>query len=118
MSLKSNITKLQDCDFDPVFIIDTNKKDKNIIKGSDTGDLYQLSSKFYDLLNFKITFILCLVYYILNSDRFIEFGLERLFTNSYDKVNDKITEKGIILSGIILSLCYLILDLLDKKKII
>ena len=51
MSLKSIKTNLQDCDFDPVFIIDTNKKDKGIIKDSNTGDLYQLSSKFYDLLN-------------------------------------------------------------------
>lgn len=104
-----------ECDSDPILLIDEQKKQMEDAK---TGDLYQLGSKFYELLNFKIAFMLCLIYYILNSDRFIEFGLEKLFSNSYDKTNDKITEKGIVISGIILSICYLLIDFLDKKKII
>lgn len=104
-----------DCDSDPILLIDEKKKQ---IEDSKTGDLYQLGSKFYELLNFKIAFMLCLIYYILNSDRFVEFGLEKLFSNTYDKINDKITEKGIVISGIILSICYLLIDFLDKKKII
>lgn len=115
MSSKKKQSNFQDCDSDPILIIDHQTK---CIEDSKTGDLYQLGSKFYELLNFKIAFILCLVYYILNSDRFIEFGLEKIFGNTYDKINDKITEKGIIISGIMLALCYLIIDVLDKKNII
>lgn len=48
----------------------------------------------------------------------MELGLNNIFSNAYDRVNDKITEKGIIISGIFLVLSYLLIDLLDKKKII
>lgn len=107
-------------DSDPIFTVckqATNNK-KNEIKENEVGDLYQLSTNLYDLLNLKIGFILFLLYYILNSDIFIDLALNKLFLNSYDRVNDKITEKGIIISGVILTLLYLIIDLLDKKKII
>lgn len=102
-------------DSDPIFTVckqsSKNKKNKN-----EVGDLYQLSTNLYDLLNLKIGFILFLLYYILNSDIFIDLGLNKLFSNCYDRVNDKITEKGIIISGILLTLLYLTIDLLEKKK--
>lgn len=108
---KSNFSEEEDSD--PIFIIDEEK-----IKNG-TGDLYQLSNNFYELLNIKIAFILFLLYCILNTDLFIELAfLNKYISNAYDTKTDKITEKGIIISGIILSLCYLLIDILDKKKII
>jgi hypothetical protein len=105
-------SKNDDCD--PIFIIDTKAQKEN-----ETGDLYQLSNKFYELLNLKIAFILFLLYYILNTDIFIELAFSNGFIkNTYDSVNDKITERGVIISGIVLTLCYLIIDILDKKNII
>lgn len=98
-------TKILDCD--PI-----------IIEKNNTGDLFQLSSKFYELINFKIAFLLFFTFYILNTDIFIEKGLNKLFTNVYDTNNDKLTDKGILLSGIILSMSYIIYDLLDKNNII
>ena len=98
-------------DYDPIFTSDT----KQI---HETGDLYQLSHKFYDTINLKIGLLLFLTYYILNTDIFIEKGLSRIFCNVYDSTQDKFTEKGIIVSGILLSLFYIFYDLLDKKKII
>ena len=118
MSKKNNISNFnnKDEDFDPIFIIETEEKK---YKKNDVGDLYQLSNKFYELLNLKIAFLLFLLYYILNTDIFIELVFSNnLLSNVYDRVNDKITEKGIVISGIILSLCYLIIDMLDKKNII
>jgi hypothetical protein len=118
MSKKNNISNFnnKDEDFDPIFIIETEEKK---YKKNDVGDLYQLSNKFYELLNLKIAFLLFLLYYILNTDIFIELAFSNnLLSNVYDRVNDKITEKGIVISGIILSLCYLIIDMLDKKNII
>jgi len=118
MSKKNNISNFnnKDEDFDPIFIIETEEKK---CKKNDVGDLYQLSNKFYELLNLKIAFLLFLLYYILNTDIFIELAFSNnLLSNVYDRVNDKITEKGIVISGIILSLCYLIIDMLDKKNII
>lgn len=118
MSKKNNISNYnnKDEDFDPIFIIET---EENKCKKNDVGDLYQLSNKFYELLNLKIAFLLFLLYYILNTDIFIELAFSNnLLSNVYDRVNDKITEKGIVISGIILSICYLIIDMLDKKNII
>ena len=101
-------------DYDPIFSQDSPCKKSD----SDTGDLYQLSSKFYDLINIKIAFLLFITYFILNTDVFIEKGLSKLFCGVYDITHDKFTEKGIVLSGILLSIFYIIFDLLDKKKII
>lgn len=103
-------------DSDPIFSI--YKKKREPVEKENVGDLYQLSNNLYDLLNLKIGFILFLLYYILNSDIFMELGLNNIFSNAYDRVNDKITEKGIIISGMFLVLSYLLIDLLDKKKII
>lgn len=103
-------TIVSDCD--PIFSSD------DCSNSNDTGDLYQLSSKFYDIINIKIAFLLFITYYILNTDIFIEKGLSKLFCNVYDTTHDKFTEKGIILSGIILSMIYILYDFLDKKNII
>ena len=77
-----------------------------------------IGSKFYDLINIKLALLLFITYYILNTDIFIEKGLSRMFCNVYDTTHDKFTEKGIIISGIILSMCYILYDFLDKKNII
>lgn len=107
-------------DFDPIFITEKNPKNSytSCDNGEETGDLFQLSSKFYELINIKIAFLLFLTYYIFNTDIFIEKGLGRIFKNVYDSTHDRLTEKGIIISGIMLSLFYILYDMLDKKNII
>jgi hypothetical protein len=117
---KKQITKFEnkEDDFDPILSIDEDLKNIQNMN-NDIGDLYQLSNKFYDLLNIKIAFLLFLIYYILNTDIFIELAFSNNFIkNVYDRTNDKITEKGIVISGIILSMCYLVIDMLNKKNII
>ncbi len=101
---------MSSCDFDPII--------QELKQCNKTGDLYQLSSKVYDIINFKISLLLFLTFYILNTDVFIEKGLSRFFCDVYDTNNDKFTEKGIILSGILLSLSYILFDILDKKNIL
>lgn len=103
-------------DYDPIF--SSESCNKKVDPNNDTGDLYQLSSKFYDLINIKLALLLFITYYILNTDIFIEKGLSRMFCNVYDSTHDKFTDKGIIISGIILSMCYILYDFLDKKNII
>jgi len=103
-------------DYDPIF--SSEPCNKKIDPSKDTGDLYQLSSKFYEIINIKIALLLFITYYILNTDVFIEKGLSRLFCGVYDHTHDKFTEKGIVISGMILSMFYIIYDFLDKKNII
>lgn len=105
------MVKLTELDYDPIIQINGNCNNK-------TGDLYQLSSKIYEKMNIKISLLLFLIYYILNTDVFIERGLTKFFNGVYDNTCDKITERGIIISGILLSIGYLILDFLDKKNIL
>lgn len=102
-------------DYDPIFVPEVCNNKKN---NSNTGDLYQLSSKFYELINIKIAFLLFITYYILNTDIFIEKGLSRFFCGVYDHTHDKFTEKGIVISGMLLSMFYILYDFLDKKNII
>lgn len=99
---------LNDNDFDPIIIEAKNE----------TGDLYEVSNKLYDLLNIKLAAILFFLYMLLNSDLFAEHTLSKIFLGTYNKEQDKLTDKGIIIAGIILSLTYLVLDVLDKKNII
>lgn len=87
-------------------------------KKEKTGDLFQISSKIYDIMNIKLAFLIFLFYIILNTDTFIENVLSKIFNNIYDSKNDTVTCKGIIISGILLSLIYILLDMLDKKEII
>lgn len=99
---------LNDDDFDPIIIESKNE----------TGDLYEVSNKLYDLLNIKLATILFFLYMLLNSDLFAEHSLSKIFSGTYNKEHDKLTDKGIIIAGIIMSLTYLVLDVLDKKNII
>lgn len=108
----SKSKKINDVDYEPIMDLINSKKD------NDTGDLYQLSSRCYDIINFKIALLLFLTHYILNTDVFIEKGLSRIFDNVYDINHDRLTEKGIIISGIVLSICYIFYDILDKKNVI
>ncbi len=61
-------------------------------------------------VNFFIVFI------ILNSDIYAENILAKFFTNSYDSSCDAITEKGIVISGILMVIIYIILDSLYENE--
>lgn len=90
-----------------------NKKIEN-----EHGDLFQVSNKLYEIMNIKIALILFFIYTILNLDIFVENVLCKLCNNTYDRHNDSITHRGIIINGIILSVVYIIIDMLDKKHIL
>ena len=107
-------------DSEKLNIKDIKKKDftEKENKKNKTGDLFQVSNKVYQTTNVKLGIILFFLYIILNLDIFIENVLSKIFNNVYDNENDKITNKGIIINGIILSMIYMLLDLLNKKNII
>jgi len=82
------------------------------------ADLFYMCSKFYDNAKIKIAFFLFMLFIILNTDIYAENILSRLFKNSYEASTDTITEKGIIISGMILAFSYIILDLLYENDLI
>ena len=85
-----------------------NIKDFNTLPNK--GDLFHICSKVYDGMKLKIASILFVVFIILNSDVYAENVLAKFFTNSYDSSCDSVTEKGIIISGILMIIVYIILD--------
>lgn len=93
-------------------------EEKQKKKYNETGDLYQLSNKIYELMNFKIGILLFFIYIILNMDIFIENTLSKMINGLYDYKNDKITTKGTIISGLVLAILYIFLDFLDKKELL
>jgi len=82
------------------------------------GDLFHICSKVYDNMKLKLASILFVVFIILNSDVYAENILAKFFTNSYDSSCDTITEKGIIISGILMVIIYIILDNLYENNCI
>jgi len=82
------------------------------------GDLFHICSKVYDSSKIKIASILFFIFIILNTDIFAENILNKFFKNSYDAEYDTITEKGIIISALIMALLYIILDILYEKKML
>jgi hypothetical protein len=82
------------------------------------GDLFHICSKVYDNMKLKLASILFVVFIILNSDVYAENILAKFFTNSYDSSCDNITEKGIIISGILMVIIYIILDNLYENNCI
>jgi hypothetical protein len=93
-----------------------NIKDFNTSKNN--GDLFHICSKVYDNMKIKLAGILFVVFIILNSDIYAENILAKFFTNSYDNSCDTITEKGIIISGILMIIIYIILDSLYENNCI
>lgn len=83
-----------------------------------SDDLFSVSATVYDEMKIKLAFLLFIIFIILNTDIFAENVLSKISKNNYDNSIDKITEKGIVTSGILLASSFLFLDLLDKKKII
>jgi len=78
-----------------------------------------LSSMFYKLIvqfNFKIAFLIFVFYIIFNTDIFNKFVISNFEKNIY--VNDSITEKGLIIIGVLLSISYIILDVLNNNDYI
>lgn len=82
------------------------------------GDLFHVCSRIYDNSKIKLASILFFIFIILNTDIFAENILCKFFKNSYDKEYDTITEKGIVISALIMSVLYIILDILYEKKML
>jgi hypothetical protein len=66
-------------------------------------------------MKLKLAGRLFVIFIILNSDVYAENILGNFFNNSYDHSCDGITEKGIIISGIIMVILYLLLDSLYEN---
>ncbi len=79
------------------------------------NDLFGVGGKLYDNIKWKISFFIFILYIILNSDIFVENILSKFIDGTYDQSSDKITEKGIITSGIVLSLLYIMMDLIYEN---
>lgn len=87
-------------------------------KNGENGDLFQIGGKIYDDLKIKIATLLFIIFIILNSDIFVEGVLSKFINGTYDSCEDKITEKGIVISAMLLSLSYIFIDFLFEKKIL
>lgn len=99
---------MDDIDSEPIAI-------KDFHKSKNKGDLFHVCSKVYDTMKLKLAGMLFIIFIILNSDVYAENILGNFFSNSYDHSCDGITEKGIIISGIIMVVLYILLDSLYEN---
>ena len=87
-------------------------------KSNGNGNLFHVCSKFYDHAKLKLASLLFIVFIILNTDIYAENVLSKFFKSSYDTDLNTITEKGIVISGIIMAILYILLDILYEKKML
>lgn len=69
-------------------------------------------------MNIKIALLLFISYIILNTDIFTENILSNISNGAFDKRTMRVTNKGFIITGIILIIIYLFIDLADKGGMI
>ena len=81
---------------------------------NNTEDLFHASSAMYDAIKIKVAFLIFVSYILLNTDMFAENILSKINNKCYDMSSDKITSSGIIISAMMLSLFYIIVDLLSN----
>lgn len=83
-----------------------------------SSDLFHVFGAVYDNMQIKISFILFITFVVLNTDIFADSCLRKITTGTYNMSQDKITAKGVVVSAMILSIVYIIVDLLVTKNII
>lgn len=93
-------------DFEPI----TPRKNKNC-KPNDLGD-FALDCG--NNISFKIAGILFILYVILNTDVFID-NILKSFVGAVDE-HGVILNKGIIISGVFLSISYIVLDFMNNNN--
>ena len=92
-----------------------NKKNKN---KKPPNDFLEMIISLFNKFNIKLSVLLFILYIIFNTDIFYIKLLSNISSNSYDTTKDQLTEKGLVVIGILLSISYLFLDLLDKHDYI
>ena len=88
------------------------------LKKIKSDDLFEFSGKIYDEMKIKIAFILFCIYIITNLDIYYENILSPFVSNTYDAASDKPSTKGVIISGIIMSVSYILIDFMYDHKVI
>ncbi len=82
------------------------------------SDLFHSAAKLYDSMQIKTAFILFIVFVMFSTDIFAERVLNKLTDGSYDSANDRLTSKGIIMTGMLISVVYILIDLLVQGGVI
>lgn len=83
-----------------------------------TEDLFHVGGAIYDASKVKVAFIIFVAYILLNTDIFAESVLSKINKKTYDMSSDKITGYGIIVSAMMLSLFYILVDILATNHVI
>jgi hypothetical protein len=96
---------------------DSNCLDSSSFKNG-SGDLFHVFGALYDNMKLKVAFIIFISFILLNTDTFADNCLRKISSNTYDLSQDRITGKGVMVSAMLLSVFYIIIDLLATKKII
>ncbi len=80
--------------------------------------LFNIGGRIYDAMHIKIAFLLFIIFCIINTDVFAENVLGRISKKNYDKVQDKVSDRGIVMGGLFLSASYLVVDLFNSRGLV
>lgn len=81
-------------------------------------DMLTMICDFVSMFNYKIAFFLFIIYILLNSTVFYFQLINTISPGSYDTNEERLTERGLIVIGILLVSAYLVLDVLNKTDVI
>ncbi len=98
--------------------LDYDEMDNTIENIARDNSLFGLVGAVYDEMHLKIAFLLFIIFCIINTDIFAEHVLGRLSAKNYDRSQDKISDRGIVTAGLVMSGAYIVIDMLNAKEII
>jgi len=106
-------------DYEPI-----NKKAKKnneeleeyINEDTPPDDLQSIVIKIFKKFNITTSVFIFILYILVSTDCFQLHIVRELYTNAYNSKTDSITDSGLILNGVILSVSYLLFDLCYNKK--
>lgn len=91
-------------DYDPIVI------DKDVEEDTPPDDLSSVVVKFFKKFNIITGIFIFLLYMLVSTDGFQLHIMRELNPSTYDPKIDSITETGIVVNGIIISISYMLFD--------
>ena len=98
----------EDIDFDAV-------EDETVGSSKSPDDFMGIFADFFVSVNYKLIFLLFIIYLFLHSDMFVD----KVLTKVNGAVNHRApTNKGTFITGLLLVLFYMVFDMLIKSRVI
>lgn len=105
--------KKKEIDYEPIENYDSDSEEED--EDYPPDDLSSVLIKFVKKIDIITGIFIFILYIIVSTDCFQLYIIKELYPNAYDSKIDTITDTGMFINGMIISICYMIFDLYKNK---